>query len=126
MSHRFNGKFSLNLCNTQVFQTKNAEVSCNIPEHLFRVSWQSAQFCENTNNLKEGEIVMALDFSENYMCRYGFEVQPFHWCQQQVTIHPVMLYYADNQGELQKDSLYVSQMTENITIMLCPLLRKRL
>ena len=27
-SHRINGKFTLNLCYTQVFKTKNSEISC--------------------------------------------------------------------------------------------------
>ena len=28
VSHRFNGKFTLNLCDAQVFKTKNSEISC--------------------------------------------------------------------------------------------------
>ena len=27
-SHKFNGKFTLNLCDTQVFKIKNFEISC--------------------------------------------------------------------------------------------------
>ena len=71
-------------------------------EHLFRASWQYEQFRENVSTIKEGELVMAMDFSENYTCRYGREIQSFHWNQKQITIHPMMLYYMKH-GELQKE-----------------------
>lgn len=72
-------------------------------QHQFRAYWQSAQFRENVNTIKPGELVMAMDFAENYTCRYGREIQSFHWNQKQVTIHPMMLYYKPDGGDLQKE-----------------------
>ena len=40
VSHRFNGKFTLNLCDTQVFKTKNSEISwvCNVCHLSYKTS----------------------------------------------------------------------------------------
>ena len=70
--------------------------------HIFRASWQYEQFMDNVNNIKDDEVVTAMDFSENYTCRHGRETQSYHWNQKQITIHPMMLYYKQD-GELKKD-----------------------
>jgi hypothetical protein len=75
-------------------------------EHVFRAAWQYDQFRENVNNISEGEIVMAMDFSENYTCRYGREIQSVHWNQKQITLHPMMLYYKKDE-ELHKDGFTI-------------------
>lgn len=75
-------------------------------EHTFRASWQYDQFRDNVNNVAPGDLVMVMDFSENYTCRHGREVQPYHWNQKQITLHPIMLYYQKD-GSLQKEGYTV-------------------
>ena len=45
--------------------------------HIFRASWQYEQFRDNVNNIKDEEVVMAMDFSEIYTCRHGRETQSY-------------------------------------------------
>ena len=61
--------------------------------HAFRAQWQADQMKECIKNLQDCEVVMVMDYSENYSCRYQNEVQSAFWDQVQVTIHPVMTYY---------------------------------
>lgn len=46
------------------------------------------------NNLQKDEVVLHLDFSENYVCKYQNEVQSFHFegSKEQVVLHTVMVY----------------------------------
>ena len=63
------------------------------PYHMFRANWQHRQMAENQKSLKEGEIQLVMDFSENYRCAFKDEVQTGFFDQVQVTIHPMMAYY---------------------------------
>lgn len=45
------------------------------PLHMFRANWQHRQMAENQRKLKEGEIQLVMDFSENYRCAFKDEVQ---------------------------------------------------
>lgn len=63
------------------------------PGHVFRASWQHSQMTECLKQLKDGEVVTVMDFSENYNCRFKNEVQTAFFDQNQVTLHPMMCYY---------------------------------
>lgn len=47
-------------------------------------------------NISEGEVLVRVDFSENYACKYFTEAQSVHFgaSRQQVSIHTGVLYYA--------------------------------
>ena len=45
---------------------------------------------------------MAMDFSTNYTCSHGREIQLFNCNQCQITLHPMMLYYTKD-DELRKE-----------------------
>ena len=47
----------------------------NYTVHYFRASWQHTQMTNSINNLKPGQIVMIMDFAENYKCTVQNEVQ---------------------------------------------------
>ena len=49
-------------------------------------SWQYEEFRDNANNMGSGDLVMVMDFSENYTCRHGQEVQTYNWNQKQITL----------------------------------------
>ena len=48
------------------------------------------------NNLKTGNFVITLDFSENFAFVVQEAVQGFHWNNNQATVHPFVIYYKNN------------------------------
>ena len=62
------------------------------PSHIFRASWQHKQMALCCTTLTMHEVIMVLDFSENYSCRFQNEVQSALFDHQEVTLLPVMLY----------------------------------
>lgn len=61
--------------------------------HRFDAGWQYQQFVNAKETLSEGEVLMVLDFAENYRTQNQMEVQSAHWAYNQVTIHPFAMYY---------------------------------
>ena len=49
-----------------------------------------------------------MDFSENYTCTSMDEVQSAYWCQSMVTIHPVVVYYKENEKLMHKSFAFIS------------------
>ena len=66
-----------------------------LAEHLFRADWQHAQFTRMRalEPFPANTALMVLDFAENFSCSYQDEVQAAHWHHQQVTLHPIVVYY---------------------------------
>lgn len=50
-------------------------------------------------NLKQDEVLLIIDFSENYECKYNQEIQSSHFgaSKKQITLHTAVLYYKENQ-----------------------------
>ena len=70
------------------------------PDHKFRAQWQQRQMQECLKNLSKNELMMIMDFSENYKCTFQNEIQSAYFDQNLVTIHPIMCYYRkDLKGE---------------------------
>jgi len=67
--------------------------------HLFRAAWQQSQFANFKTNIPPRTAVVVMDFAENYACSMQDEVQSYHWCQQQATVHPVMAYINASETE---------------------------
>ena len=51
------------------------------------------------DTLKLNELLVHIDFSENYSFKYGREIQSYHFggSQQQVTLHTVIAYYREDE-----------------------------
>ena len=45
------------------------------------------------------------DFAENYQFLIQDEIQSFHWSKEYCTLHPLVIYYKDENGVLQHQSL---------------------
>lgn len=69
------------------------------PGHIFRARWQQKQMTNCIDHLKPGSIAMVMDFSENYGCLFQSEVQSGFVDRNQVTIHPMMIYYKIKEEE---------------------------
>ena len=63
------------------------------PGHIFRAKWQQNQVQTCIDNLNDNAVIMLMDFSENYRCRFQNESQSAYFDQRQVTVHPFMCYY---------------------------------
>ena len=48
-------------------------------------------------DLKPGELIILMDFAENYSFIVQDAVQGFHWENSQATLHPFVIYYKDNE-----------------------------
>jgi hypothetical protein len=75
------------------------------PSHIFRAKWQHNQLQDRINNLKEGEVIMLMDYSENYRCRFQNESQNAYFDQRQVTVHPFMIYYVQQGSDNGDDNV---------------------
>lgn len=75
-------------------------------KHDFLAKRQAEKFVEIKENLKEGEYLVALDFSENYAFKIQDAIQSYHWTNDQATLHPYVVYYK-NSNEIQHDSFVV-------------------
>ena len=57
--------------------------------------------------LVKSDCLVVLDFAENFKFVVQDEVQSYHWNNQQCTLHPVVLYYKNEQEDLGEFSLCV-------------------
>ncbi|KAK3915229.1 Asparagine--tRNA ligase [Frankliniella fusca] len=67
-------------------------------------------------NLKEGEVIVVSDFSENYSFIVQDSVQGFYWTNDQATVHPFVCYHKVN-GKLETLSFIIvsDYMKHNIS-----------
>ncbi|XP_060564531.1 uncharacterized protein LOC132723774 [Ruditapes philippinarum] len=72
-------------------------------QHVQRVREQYQQVRLLKESLPEDEIMVQMDFAENYSCRSLNEIQTAYWNQTMVTIHPAVAYFREN-GELKHKS----------------------
>ena len=71
------------------------------------ISKQQAKFLrDQKEELKDGEIILLSDFSENYGFTIQDAAQGFHWTNSQATLHPSVVYYKED-GKLKSASFVV-------------------
>ncbi|CAH0553686.1 unnamed protein product [Brassicogethes aeneus] len=75
-------------------------------KHIYNRNHQYKEIDKMKVNLKEGEVVVHMDFSENFACKYSAEIQSMHFggSRQQVSLHTVVVYYK-SKGNLKKESI---------------------
>ena len=73
--------------------------------HVFRANHQYAQLRQLKKTLPENEMILWLDFAENYAIKYEDEIMSYHWTQRQITVHPVVAYIPEVNQELQTENL---------------------
>ena len=82
---------------TEDFVNTLLEASANLRKHDFIAKQQASFLADLKANLKEGEVIIMGDFSENYSFIIQDAVQGYHWNNDQATLHPFVVYYT-NQG----------------------------
>lgn len=67
-------------------------------KHVSNIAHQFKIIKDIKEELKEGDILIHMDFSQNYTCKYGSEVQAAHFgsSKPQVSLHTVVVYFNDN------------------------------
>ncbi|XP_053600424.1 uncharacterized protein LOC128669545 [Plodia interpunctella] len=64
-------------------------------QHKHAWNQQAKTMSDLRKQLQDGEVLIHMDFSENYMCKYSKEIQSVHFgaSRQQITLHTVVTYH---------------------------------
>lgn len=103
---------------TQILSSTDfVEELCNklvvLRPHSFITKKQTQFFETIKKNLKQGEVLIVLDFSENYVVQDAS--QAFHFNNDQCTIFPVVYYYMQNSEVTHKSLIFLSDSTKHDT-----------
>lgn len=75
-------------------------------KHIYGIYYHSKVKDDVKKSLKKNEIMMQIDFSENYVTKYDREIQSTHFgaSKTQLTIHTGVYYHKDDNNNLQTSS----------------------
>ena len=79
----------------------------NLSTHSFVARSQARYLKARKEQLDRSTCIILLDFAENYHYLVQDEVQGFHWNKDQCTLHPVVIYYKNENNELVHRSLCI-------------------
>ncbi|KAJ8720534.1 hypothetical protein PYW08_005999 [Mythimna loreyi] len=70
----------------------------NMKRHSFNITHQYKEYRRCIETLDERSVLIHIDFSENYLCKFGKEIQSMHFgaSKQQFTLHTGLLYARNN------------------------------
>lgn len=66
-------------------------------QHVCLVKNQYGEIKKLRENLSENEMVVQMDFSENYTCSNVSEIQSPYWNPSMVILHPAVAYFKREQ-----------------------------
>ena len=75
-----------------------------LTKHSFTAKQQNAYYKQRKENLERNTILIQCDFAENFQFVIQDEIQSYHWSKKYCTLHPVVIYYRDENGVLQHKS----------------------
>lgn len=101
---------------TYEFLEKLAEKLRRLLTHSYIAKQQSNFFQRKKKDLQPGECVVICDFAENYSFVIQDTIQGSHWNNDQVTIHPIAIYYNDNGKEKFINYVAISECLKHDTI----------
>ncbi|MES9884689.1 MAG: hypothetical protein ABW185_27915 [Sedimenticola sp.] len=83
-------------------------------EHSERVHQQFKSIAELKTNLPSNEVVVQMDFAENFVCQSADEIQSAYWNSTSVTLHPVVVYRKSDDGMIEhKSYVFVSDVNQH-------------
>lgn len=87
--------------NSRVFVHKFQNEIKLFKRHVFNMNHQQNKFREATKNIKVNEVVLIIDFSENYQCKHNVEIQGMHFgsSRKQITLHTGVAYIKNRKPE---------------------------
>jgi len=80
--------------------------------HSFMATQQAAFFNDTKSGLKPGEVLVTVDFAENYAFVFQDSAQGFHWNNAQYTIHPFVVCHIDSEKLCHLSYVIVSIMIQ--------------
>ena len=87
-----------------------------LAKHLFIAEWLTDQLKVCSENLKESEAILSMDFTEDYACHYQNEIQSGFFDTCKVTIHPMHGVYKQRyENELVTVKHSIIGITDNNT-----------
>ena len=66
------------------------------------------------DQMEKNKLVMLMDYSEDYRCRFQNESQNAYFDQQPVTVHPFMRYYIENSAQKQSEEEIEEESQEEV------------
>lgn len=90
-----------NVLTVENFIEKLSSKIWKLTGHHFVAKHQSEYLKSLKTDLKETELIVLMDFAENYSFVVQDAAQGFHWENSQATVHPFVAYYVDNVDTLQ-------------------------
>lgn len=78
--------------------------------HDFITKMQQSSFYQIKMQLRIGEFLILLDFSENYGHLIQDSIQSFYYTKKQSTVHPALIYYRSDDGKIDHIScIFISE-----------------
>ena len=77
----------------------------NLTQQSYLAKVQARYVKSKKESLGKNEIIVLGDFAENYQHLIQDEIQSFHWSKEYCTLHSLVIYYKDVDGNLQHYSL---------------------
>ena len=84
----------------------------DIKMHYYRKWTQSKEYKKQIEEIKEGEAIIHVDFSENYKNKQQNKVKPAHYGQSQFSLYTVCIYMKEDKNVTCKSYVLVTQ--ENV------------
>ena len=92
--------------------------------HHYVKQQQSAYLSDLKKNLPSTEIIIQMDFAENYSFLVQDAAQSFHWNNLQATVHPLVIYFKSSQNELlHMNNVYISDYMSHNQLAVYTMLR---
>ncbi|KAI8514059.1 hypothetical protein Bbelb_083830 [Branchiostoma belcheri] len=92
---------------TTTFCDKFKEEVPMFRQHVAHANEQYSQLKRLKENLDQHNIVIQMDFAENYKVKSNDEIQSAYWNCDMVTLHPTVVYFKSEDGELQHESICI-------------------
>jgi len=92
--------------------------------HAERIKNQYSAQKTLKESLDEKHMYIRMDFAEDYRCRSQEEIQSAYWSQTQVTIHPVVAYYKQDDTLCHQSYVFISDEPNHDAKFVFALLRK--
>ena len=96
---------TLTTLTTSEYKDQVIEVINNLTKHSYLAKSQARYLKSKKESLGENEVIVLGDFAENYQFLIQDEIQSYHWSKEYCTLHPLVIYYKDVNGDIQHDSL---------------------
>lgn len=107
-------KTEIECTNQDLFQEFNDNVYKYF-QHIANIKHQYKTLDEIKGKLKEQDLLIHMDFSENYSCKYASEVQSSHFgaSKIQISLHTVVVYYYSKESKTVENKCFAT-VTENL------------